>query len=170
MLGAKGGGVVVDVDVAQLAVDVAGLDVVAQLDVEEVEDLAADVGREDGHGGFNPSIEVAPHPVGGGEVHRLFAIAAEVPEAGVLEIHVHDTRDADVGTVATVGRQATNAAHEQVDLHARLTGLVEFVDHLLILEAVHLENDSPSTTGTRQVGLTSDQADQLRHHVETRHQ
>ena len=88
----------------------------------------------------------------------------------MLEIHVYDARHADVGAVATIGRQATDATHEQVDLHTRLTGLVEFVDHLLILEAVHLENDSPSTTGTRQVGLTSDQSDQLRHHVETRHQ
>ena len=88
----------------------------------------------------------------------------------MLEIHVYDTRDADVGAIATVGRQATDAAHEQVDLHARLTSFVEFVDHLLILEAVHLENDSPPATRTRQVGLAADQSDQLRHHVETRHQ
>ena len=43
--------------------------------------------------------------------------------------------------------QAADAAHQQVDLYARLRGVIEQPDHLRVHQRVHLENQMALAAG-----------------------
>ncbi len=58
--------------------------------------------------------------------------------------------------------QRADAAHDQIDLHAGLRGLVERLDHLRFEQRIHLGDDARLAAGTRDLGLGADRADQIR--------
>jgi hypothetical protein len=124
--------------------------------------------REDLHA----AVEVARHPVGARDVDLLVAAVGEAERAPVLEEAVDDRAHLDaLGEARDARAQAADAAHEQLDLDARLRGRVERVDHVHVHERVHLRDDrapcgprgrgsasramSPSTASCRPSGATT---------------
>ncbi len=111
---------------------------------------------------FHAPEEIAVHPVGRRQVHRLFALGIEIEDAGVLQEAAHDGAHADVLRQARhPGAQGAHAAHDQVDLHARLAGLVELGDDLLFEQRIHLGHDARPLARLGGARLGADQ----RHHA-----
>ncbi len=77
-------------------------------------------------------------------------------DARVLEEAPDDRAHADVLRELRHARaQRAHAAHHEVDLHARLRGLVERLDHLRLEEGVHLRGDArrPAGLGGARAGI-----------------
>ena len=85
---------------------------------------------EDREAGFDAAQQVALQPVGAGAEQFRLAVVAEPVHAAVLEEAADDRTHADVLRHARHARaQGAGAAHDQVDLHARLRGRVQRADH-----------------------------------------
>ena len=68
----------------------------------------------------------------------------------MLEEAAEHADDADVLRQAGHARaQAADAAHDEIDLHAGLRGLVQRLDHRPVDEAVHLQHDTTPAPGHR---------------------
>ena len=77
------------------------------------------------------------------EVDLALAAVLEAEDARVLEEAVDDAGDPDVVADARdAGAEAADAAHDEVDLHARLRGAVERLDDRRVDERVHLGDDA----------------------------
>ena len=85
--------------VLQLGVYPAGFLVVGELDVEHFDEAVTQVGGKNGGDGFDATVEVTTHPVGGAHEYFGGAVVAEVPDAGVFEEAIHNTGDTDITTV-----------------------------------------------------------------------
>ena len=120
----------------------------------------------DRHQGLDPPRQVALHPVGRGDEHlgllRRQAVAgAEADDARMLEEAADDALDPDVLRQPRHARpQAADAAHHQVDPHARDRRLVELADHPVVDERVHLGPDLAFAAGPGVGDLLVDQPDQ----------
>ena len=72
----------------------------------------------------------------------------------MLEEAPNDARHADVVREPfDAGTQATDTAHDEIDLRPRLPRRVECLNNLGIDNRIHLGNDAPRTSGTRVRGL-----------------
>lgn len=81
--------------------------------------------------GLHAAEEIALHPVGAGTEHDLLAVGVETVDARVLQHAADDRAHSNVvRNSGHTGAQATHAANDQVDLHARLGRAVERLDHL----------------------------------------
>ena len=95
-------------------------DGVGELDLEDLAHLGLEPRVEDGEGDLDAVVEVARHPVGGGEEVLGRAAVLEVEDPGVLEEAVDDRDHADaLGQPRHAGPQAADAAHDEVDLARR---------------------------------------------------
>ena len=83
------------------------------------------VGLRIGHKRLDPAVEIARHHVGGRDVDgglgvRQAVAVAEAVDAAVLEEAADDRFDADVvGEARNARAQAADAAHDEIDRHAR---------------------------------------------------
>ena len=102
---------------------------------------------------LDAAVEVALHQVGGGDVDTRLGVrqamaVAEGVDAAVLEEAADDRLDADVVRQARHSRpQAADAAHDEVDLHAGLAGVVERVDDDRVDQRVALHPDRGRLAG-----------------------
>src|SRR6266852_2816758 len=102
---------------------------------------------------LDPAIEVARHEVGGGNVHRSLRVRQRMagPEAidpAMLEEAADDRFDPDaIGEPGHAGPQATDTAHDEIDLDAGARGGVERVDDLRVDQRIHLHPDCRRTPG-----------------------
>ncbi len=150
-----------------LGVEQARLDVVFELQLHHVLDLAHELAVKDGEAGLDAVIEVAHHPVGRGEVELLVAAVVEQEHAGVLEEAIDDADGADVFAQARHARhERADGPGDDVDADARLTGLVQLFDHFGCLQAVHLDEHVGLAAPSRLVDLEVDQVDEARAQVE----
>src|SRR3989454_1204145 len=116
---------------------------------------------------FDPSPEVARHPVGAGQKDLGIAAVLEVENAAVLEVLVHDARDPDgLRNARKPGTQAADAPDHELDGDAALRGAVQGVDDRRLDEGVHLHDDPRGATFARVALLTLDQADDLLAHAD----
>ena len=119
----------------------ARLGVVAHLHVDVGGDAAAQLGVEQRVGDLHAVLGVARHHVGRAQIHDVL-VDAEHVHAGMLEPATHDAANGDVFRLAGhAGQQARDAAHNEVDLHARAARLGDLVDDLAVGDGVHLEPD-----------------------------
>ena len=86
-------------DVSQVVVYPAGFLVVGELDVEHFDEAVTQVGGKNGGDGFDATVEVTTHPVGGAHEYFGVAVVTEVPDTGVFEETVYNTGDTNVTTV-----------------------------------------------------------------------
>ena len=130
-------------DVAAVGLHEARLDVVAQVDRQYVVAQASHEGLVfDGEEHLDAPVQVARHEVGAAHQHFFGAAVAKPVDAAVFEEPADDAGHLDVVAHAgNAGPQRAHAAHQQVDLHARLGGPVEDGDHLAVDERVHLEHE-----------------------------
>ena len=71
--------------------------------------------------GFYSPVEVARHPVSRAEVELIVTAVREVEEARVLEKTPDNAHHPDsVAHARNSGPQAADAAHYEIDVHARL--------------------------------------------------
>lgn len=97
---------------------------------------------------------------GGEQVFRIAGVL-EAEDPRVLEVVVDDGDDADVlGETAQLGAQAADAAHDQVNPHARRAGRIQLLDELGVGEAVHLRDDTAPPAGARMLGFPADALDE----------
>ena len=61
--------------------------------------------------------------------------------------------------------QAADSAHQQIDLHARLRGLIQQANHRRVLQRVHLEDQVRRTAGLLVFNFAADQLHQPIAHV-----
>ena len=66
------------------------------------------------------------------------------------------------------GPQATDAAHDEVDLHAGAGGFVEFLDDFLIHERIELHDDAAGFPGRGVIAFAFDHSDEAVLQVEGR--
>jgi len=108
---------------------------------------------------FNAPVEVARHPVSrtdidfGTVIGQRLAIA-EHGNAAMLQKTADHRLDPDMLRHARhAGAQATDAPHDQVDLHPGIAGGIEFFNQRRIDQAVHLGPDGAGATGADMVDL-----------------
>ena len=100
-----------------------------EIDREDRVDARLERGVLDRHQRLDAAVEVARHQVGGADSTAARGAAPEAEDARVLEVAAQDRAHADpLGQPRHAGPQAADAAHDQVDLGARLRRLVERVD------------------------------------------
>src|SRR5690606_22865800 len=72
---------------------------------------------------FDPTVHVARHPVGRGDEHFFLTAGLEVVNTAVIKEAVGDRKDFDVlREPRDSAAETTNAANDQVDLHAGRRG------------------------------------------------
>jgi hypothetical protein len=75
----------------------------------------------------------------------------------VLEVTIDDGDDPDaLRETGHAGSQAAHAAHDQVDLHARLTGEIKLLNDRGIDQAVHLREEPSRFAGAGVLGFFAD--------------
>src|SRR3989442_6227866 len=134
---------------------------VGELDLEDLADLGLEARIQHRERDLDAAVEVAGHPVRGGEqVFRVLTVL-EVEDPRVLEVTVDDGDDADPRREpGHRGAQATRAAHDQVDPYARLAGVVQLLDQATVDQPVHLRDDPRGPPGPSMVRLTADALDE----------
>src|SRR5262249_54378709 len=114
------------------------------------------------HHDLHAPIEIARHHVGGADIdegpRRRQAVAgAEAVDAAVLQETADDALCTDVLRQSGHARsQAADAAHDEVDLHAGLTRLVQRIDDLRIDQRVELHPDGALAPGLGMGDLVAD--------------
>ena len=132
---------------------------VLQIGLENVADALAVLGVLDGEDALDAAEEVPWHPVGAaGEDSGPGAAAVfKIEDAAVLEVAAKNTAHADVLADAfNAGHEHADAAHDEVDLHTGLRGLVELFDGLPVDEAVGLDDDAGGFAGPGLAGFLAD--------------
>ena len=95
------------------------------------------VGLIDREGDFDPAIKIARHPVGTGEVNVGLAGIFKIVNAAVLEKSSDDADDANIFAERRHSRaQTTNAANDEIDLHASAGRFIKFLDDILVNERI----------------------------------
>src|SRR5581483_1663015 len=85
------------------------------------DDAFAQVAVLDGKHHLDATEKVARHPIGAADKNPGLASVLEVKNPAVLEKPVHHATHGDVVADSfEPGPQATNAAHDEIDIHARL--------------------------------------------------
>ena len=113
--------------------------------------------------GLDAAVQIARHPVRGGDVYLCVRVwqagaVAEADDPRMFQEAADDALDGDVlGQAGNARPQAADAADHQVDIHARLTGFVELVDDLGVDQRVHLGPDRALASGLRVRDLIVDQ-------------
>src|SRR5208282_4047283 len=101
----------------------------------------------DRHQRLDPAVEIPRHPIGGRDenlrVRRGQNMAVcEADDTAMFEKAPDDALDPDIfGKSRNTWAQAANAAHDEIDLNARLARAVERVDHLRIDDRIELGPD-----------------------------
>ena len=139
-------------------------------DAQIPEHLVAQRLVQDRPGDFDALVHVARHEVGAGQVQLAILARAEAVHAAVLEQLADDGHLAHPIGVAFHPRQdAGDAAHEQIDGHARLGRLDQFVDDLLVGDGIRLEEQPALLTAARALDLHVDVAQDVLLDHERRH-
>ena len=87
----------------------------------------------------------------------------------MLEKSADDAEDADIfAQPGNLWPQTTNAADDQIDLHAGAGSFVEFLDDLLIHERVEFHDDAAGSPGQGVIALALDQCGQRVFQIERR--
>ncbi len=129
----------------------------------------------DRHHGLHAAVEVTRHHVGRADIDHGLAIrkavtGAEAIDARMLEEAPDDALDVDgLGQIRHARTQAADAAHHEVDLHARLARLVERIDDLGVDEGVHLHPDGGRTPGLGVIHFLADMVEDARPDAVRRH-
>src|SRR5271157_668250 len=90
---------------------------------------------------LDSSIQVARHEVRAAKVNFFLSTVAEIEYPAVLQEAAKNAGDANVlASSGKVGPQAADAAHQQVNFDAGLRRLVEQLDHFLVHQCVHLQD------------------------------
>src|SRR5215813_1630541 len=142
-----------------------GLPPVAQADIQDLPQLFPRALRQDGRDDLDPPGEIAVHPVGGPDeelsVHGTVVAVGEVKDPRMLEESPNDRPDADpLGPARNAGPEAAEAAHDEIDGHARTRGLDQRLDDLRILELVHLAHDAGRAARFLMRGFALNEIDQ----------
>ena len=120
--------------------------------------------------GLDPPVEVARHPVGGADVDLLLAAVEEVEGPRVLEEPADDADHPDGLADAGEPRpEAADPAHDQVDRHAGLRGLVQRDDDVGIHQRVHLGDDPRRPSRPMVLDLPADHLEEALPHAPRRH-
>ena len=122
----------------------AGLDVVRDQHVGDVEHPAPKLRVQDGAGHLHPPLCVPGHKVGGGEEQVRVLPPAKAVDPGVLQIAAHHGEHGDaVGQARDPGTQAADSPHIHHHLHPGLGGLGQLVDELPVGDGVQLQENIP---------------------------
>lgn len=96
---------------------------------------------------FDPAVEIARHPVGGGNEHlrpprRQFVTRRETDDPAVLQKPADDTADPYVLRQTRDARpQATDAPNYQINRDPGIGGFVKLIDDIRVDQRVHLDDD-----------------------------
>ena len=104
--------------------------------------------RFNGKDDLDAPAQVAIHPVGRADVDLRIAVVAEIKDPAVLQEAIDDGDDADVFTQPRQLRpQGANAAANDVDFDASLTGPIKRLHHRRLDQAVDLDDDAAFIAG-----------------------
>ncbi len=86
---------------------------------------------------LDAAVQIARHQVGAAGIDLFFASVAEIIDAAVLEEATDNASHRDVFTdTRQASTKAAEAAHDEIDLHARARGFVQELDHLFVFKRV----------------------------------
>ena len=113
--------------VAAIRLQFPGAGVVAQIDMQALfQNLCLEYRIIHRETGFHAVKQIAIHPVSTGAVHQVVATMVEMVDAGVLQKAADNGAYADVFRQSgDAGFQATNTAHDQINLYPRLAGPIQ---------------------------------------------
>lgn len=147
-------------------VDQTGFYIILQLDIQDIYDISLDLRIQNRESSLYTPIQVPAHPIGRSQEQLLLTIIIEVPDARMFQKHIHYTSNLDIRTERTVRNQATNPPDNQVDFHPVLACVIQFIDHILVMQSVHLQHDASFTSGLHVLNLPMNHPGQFRHHIE----
>ena len=128
--------------VCPVAVHGIGFDVIMEIQVQDSLDPFFMGLIFDGNHEFDPFVQIAGHPVGGGNEYIFPAIIIEIKEAAVFQISSYDAVDFDIITEAGYFRtEHADTTDDKLDFDASLRRFIEAGDDFLIKERVHLGDD-----------------------------
>src|SRR5207342_2836234 len=106
-------------------------------------ELGLDRARLDRRDDLDPVVEVPRQQVGAAEEVPRLAVRIEDEETAVLEEAPQDAPDGDVlAHPLDAGTDPADAPDDDLDLRAGIRRPVERLDHLGVVDAVHLDLDS----------------------------
>ena len=116
-------------------------------------------------------MQIARHPVGAAQVNFLVAAVLEVINPAVLQESPYDAAHLDaIAHPAYPGIQRADAAHDQLNLHARLAGAIQLLHHVLVQQRVHLRHDPCRLARPRMVGFAGNQVSHPLRQIHRRYQ
>jgi hypothetical protein len=147
------------------------VDAVAQARVQQRLQLALEHVVGDGRAHLDAAHQVARHPVRAADEEARLAAVLEAEDAVVLQKTPDDAHHAHALRQARHARpHAADAAHNQIDAHARGSRLVQLLHQHAVVQAVHLGGDAGGTAGVGMRNLVVDQLAELAAHGVGRHQ
>ena len=87
----------------------------------------------------------------------------------MFEKHIYDSCDLDMLTIRLIRYQATNSPDNQINFHATFTGMIQAINHVLVMQAVHLEDNPSPSSLAYMFDFPFDHLFQFRHHIKTCH-
>src|SRR5207237_8719148 len=106
---------------------------------------------------LDTTVEVARHPVGRSKIHLLIAVIREIEDSRVLEKAPDDAYHTDLVADTWDSRsQATDAADDQIDVHAGLRRIVQVLNDFSVDERIHLGDDARPLSRPRVLGFAID--------------
>ena len=134
-----------------------------------VDDLAGERGISDRESNLHAAKKIARHPICAGEINFGSVIVREIVNAAVLEKASHDADHANVFAEPwNLRAQTTDAANDQVDLHASAGSFVKLLDDLVVHERIQLHDHAAVPAGERVIAFALDQFDHAPLQVEGR--
>ena len=120
------------------------LGIIRKAEIEIGVNLFPDFRIADRNRDFHSALRVSRHEVSRGNIEFFIAAGAELVNSRMFQISADDGANMHVvGLALDLGKNAGNAADEQIDLHSRIRCLVEFFDHFLIGDGIQLAGDYP---------------------------
>ncbi len=115
--------------------------------------------------------QISRHPIGTAQINFFVAAIGEIKDAAVFQEPADNTAHPDMVADAAHARpQPAYATHDQVDLHARLRGAIEFADDVAVEQGIHLGDDPRRTPVSGVIGFARDQVDTALRQIDGRNQ
>ena len=88
----------------------------------------------------------------------------------MFQKHIYNPGNTYVSTIRLVRHEAADATYNQFNLHTLLAGIVKLIDHVLVVQSVHLQNNLSLSALINMLYFAAYHFSKGRYHIESGYQ